>query len=67
MNRIIRKKLTLIRPAKQWTSMPSGTIPLFNWSLTNSSWLFSALIRKIPSAWKYKGRHYIWSDKVIKC
>uniref|UniRef100_A0A2P2QNU2 Uncharacterized protein n=1 Tax=Rhizophora mucronata TaxID=61149 RepID=A0A2P2QNU2_RHIMU len=30
--------------------MPSGTIPLFNWSLTYSSWLFSALILKIPSA-----------------
>ena len=45
-----KKKLTLIRPAKQWTSIPYGTIPLFNRSLTSSSWLFSAFIRKIPSA-----------------
>ncbi|BAT15946.1 Os12g0155250 [Oryza sativa Japonica Group] len=43
---------TLIRPAKQWTSIPSGTIPPFNWSLTSSSWLFSAFMRKIPSACK---------------
>lgn len=44
----------LISPAKQCTSMSSGTIPLFNWSLTCSSWLFSGFIRNIPSRWKIK-------------
>ena len=43
-------KKTLIRPAKQCTSMPSGITPLFSWSRTYSSWLFSAFIRNIPSA-----------------
>jgi len=36
----------LIRPAKQWTDVSSGTIPLFSWSLACSSWLFSGFKRK---------------------
>lgn len=47
---ILQSYYTLISPAKQCASMPSGTSPLFNWSLTYSSWLFSALILKMPSA-----------------
>lgn len=43
---------TFIKPAKQWTSIPCGTTPLFNWSWTHSSWLFSAFILNIPSAFK---------------
>jgi hypothetical protein len=54
-----KKKLTLIRPAKQWTSIPYGTIPRFNLSLTISSWLFSAFIRKIPSVCKVKKQNNI--------
>lgn len=50
--RICFHQTTLIKPAKQWTSIPSGTIPLFSWSLTYSSWLFSAFIRNMPSAYK---------------
>lgn len=42
---------TLIRPAKQCTSMLSGTTPLFSSSLMYSSWLFSPLILNIPSAY----------------
>ena len=45
---------TLISPAKQCISTSSGTNPLFNWSLTFSSWVLSALILKIPSACKGK-------------
>uniref|UniRef100_A0A0A9CYZ4 Uncharacterized protein n=1 Tax=Arundo donax TaxID=35708 RepID=A0A0A9CYZ4_ARUDO len=37
--------------------MSSGTIPLFSWSLTRSSWSFSGFMRNIPSAvsppWAY--------------
>ena len=43
---------TLIRPARQCKSTLRGMIPLFSWSLTYSSWLLSALILKIPSAFK---------------
>lgn len=48
---IVEQSCTLMRPAKQCTSMLSGTTPLFNWSLTYSSCPFSALILKIPSAY----------------
>lgn len=61
---MIERRFTLIRPAKQWTSMPSGTIPLFNWSLTNSSWLFSALMRNIPSACNTQDNIYLIRTKV---
>lgn len=40
---------TLIKPARQCTSIFSGKIPLFSCSLTYSSWLFSAVILKTPS------------------
>lgn len=50
----------LIRPAKQWTSMFSGTIPLLSWSLTCSSWLFSGFILKIPSAYTHKIKVYTY-------
>nr|GMD23617.1 Os12g0155250 [Ipomoea batatas] len=32
--------------------MSTGTMPLFNWSLTCSSWLFSGFILKMPSAFR---------------
>lgn len=48
---------TFIKPAKQWTSIPRGTTPLFSWSLTYSSWLFSAFIRNIPSAFDNPNKH----------
>lgn len=45
---------TFIKPAKLWTSIPRGTTPLFSWSRTYSSWLFSAFMRNIPSAFKHE-------------
>lgn len=50
----IRLLHTLMRPARQCTSMPSGIIPRFSCSLTSSSSLFSAFILKIPSACSHK-------------
>jgi hypothetical protein len=40
---------TFIKPARQCKSTSFGTTPLFNWSLTQASSLFSPLILKIPS------------------
>ena len=56
-NGLIKQTLlvTLIKPARQCKSIPSGTTPVFSCSLTETSWLLSALILKIPSAFK-KGR-----------
>lgn len=34
---VIYSMYTFINPAKQWTSIPRGTMPLFNLSRTNSS------------------------------
>lgn len=48
---IIEKEITLISPDKQWTSILSGKIPRLSRPLTNSSWLLSAAIRNIPSAY----------------
>ena len=48
---------TFIKPAKQWTSIPRGTTPLFSWFLTYASWLLSAFIRKIPSAFENTRKH----------
>ena len=58
------RRPTLIRLAKQWTSMSSGTTPLFSWSLTCSSWSFSGLIRKIPSACKWNFSNSMWANQV---
>ena len=42
--------------------MPWGTTPLFNRSRTRSSWLFSAFIRNIPSAFDHETK---WRFKIM--
>lgn len=50
---LCKYEFTFIKPAKQCKSTPSGTTPRFKLSLTYTSWLLSAFILNIPSAWKH--------------